>query len=50
VILGLFRKFKNNESFLENVKAFYKSFFAENTRFFVYYVRILALKLGDNLI
>ena len=25
-------------------------FFAENARFFEYYVRILALKIGDNLI
>ena len=25
-------------------------FFAENARFFEYYVRILALKVGDNLI
>ena len=27
-----------------------KFFYAENARFFEYYVRILALKIGDNLI
>ena len=27
-----------------------KKFFAENARFFEYYVRIFALKIGDNLI
>ena len=27
-----------------------RTFFAENARFFEYYVRILALKIGDNLI
>ena len=27
-----------------------RNFFAENARFFEYYKRILALKIGDNLI
>ena len=31
-------------------KANKKFAFAENARFFEYYVRILALKIGDNLI
>ena len=31
-------------------KAYYKNALAENARFFEYYVFILALKLGDNLI
>ncbi len=47
MILGTNKKIKNNESFFKNVKGFYKSFLAENIRVFEYYVRILALKLGD---
>ena len=31
-------------------KAYNKNLLAQNTRFFEYYVRILTLKLGDNLI
>ena len=41
--LGRINHFKN----LIRLKEF---FFAENVRFFDYYVRILALKIGDNLI
>ena len=34
----------------ENLKRLIEFFLAENARFFEYYVRILALKIGDNLI
>ena len=51
MILGTNQKIKkNNESFFKNVKGFFKRFLPENSMFFECYVRILALKLGDNLI
>ena len=51
--MGLNYDFDKSES-LRRMNHFEKSnrtfFLAENTRFFEYYVRILALKIGDNLI
>ena len=43
-------KFLLFKSLKQTLKKNKKTFLAENTRFFEYYVRILALKLGDNLI
>ena len=41
------RRMNHFKKFIQANRIF---FFAENTRFFEYYVRILALKIGDNLI
>ena len=43
---GKSRKFKKNKNLLRLMEFF----LAENASFFEYYVRILALKIGDNLI
>ena len=47
---GQIRKIRKNESFLKNLIRLKEFFFAENARFLEYYVRILALKIGDNII
>ena len=41
---------RKNESFKKNLIRLKEFFFAENARLLEYYVRILALKIGDNLI
>jgi len=46
--MGQIRKFKKNELLQKHVQGLFQTFLAENTRFFEYYVSILALKLGDN--
>ena len=48
---GLIRKLKNNQLLWKLVKGYnMKICHKENSRFFEYYMRFLALRLGDNLI